>query len=111
MLPFESTVDWLIIPENEPELEAKIRGVQGHLWSETILKDDEMESMLCPRILGLSESAWTNQNNRRKGSELNDLVLNSYRDLFKKIGWRFYKSENFDIMSDPVKNKEALINE
>jgi len=42
---------------------------------------------------------------------LNDLVLNSYRDLFKKIGWRFYKSENFDIMSDPVKNKEALINE
>jgi len=111
VLPFESTVDWQIIPENEPELEAKIRGIQGHLWSETILKDDEMESMLCPRILGLSESAWTNQNNRRKGSELNDLVLNSYRDLFKKIGWRFYNSENFDMMSDPAKNKEALFNE
>ena len=111
VLPFESTVDWQIIPENEPELEAKIRGIQGHLWSETILKDDEMESMLCPRILGLSESAWTNQNNRRKGSELNDLVLNSYRDLFKKIDWRFYNLENFDMMSDPAKNKEALFNE
>ena len=111
VLPFENTVDWQIIPENEPELEAKIRGIQGHLWSETILKDDEMESMLCPRILGLSESAWTNQNNRRKGSELNDLVLNSYRDLFKKIDWRFYNLENFDMMSDPAKNKEALFNE
>ena len=111
VLPFESTVDWQIIPENEPELEAKIRGIQGHLWSETILKDDEMESMLCPRILGLSESAWTNQNNRRKGAELNDLALNSYRNLFEKIGWNFYKSENFDIMSGPAKNKEAVINE
>ena len=70
-----------------------------------------MESMLCPRILGLSESAWTSQNNRRKGAELNDLVLNSYRDCLLYIGWNFYKPENFDIMSDPVKNKEVLINE
>jgi len=111
IVSLEDTVDWQIIPSDEPELESNIEGIQGHLWSETILKDRDMESMLCPRILGLSESAWTSQNNRRKGAELNDLVLNSYRGLFEKIGWDFYKSENFDIMSDPAKNKEALINE
>ena len=111
IVSLEDTVDWQIIPSDEPELEANIEGIQGHLWSETILKDSDMESMLCPRILGLSESAWTSQNNRRKGAELNNLVLNSYRDLFEKIGWDYYKSENFDIMSDPAKNKEVLINE
>ena len=111
IVSFNTTLDWEIIPSDEPEIEENIEGIQGHLWSETILKDSDMESMLCPRILGLSESAWTSQNNRRKGAELNDLVLNSYRDLFEKIGWNFYKPENFDIMSDPVKNKEVLINE
>ena len=111
VIPFERTVDWEIIPENEPELEANIEGIQGHLWSETILEDYEMESMLCPRILGLSESAWSSQNVRRSGDELNDLALNSFRNLFEKINWDFYKAENFAMMSGPAKNKEALVNE
>ena len=111
VIPFEKTLDWSIIPENEPELEANVEGIQGHLWCETILEDSEMESMLCPRILGLSESAWSSQSNRRSGIELNDLVLSSYRNLFKKIEWDFYKPENFDMMTDPAMNKEALVNE
>ncbi len=111
VIPFESTVDWDIVPGDEPELEANIEGIQGHLWCETILKDSEMESMLCPRILGLSESAWTSNANRRKGSELGDLAKNSFRELFDRIGWDYYKAENFDIMSDPVTNKEALTSE
>ena len=111
VIPFESTVDWDIVPEDEPELEANIEGIQGHLWCETILKDSEMESMLCPRILGLSESAWTSNANRRKGSELGDLAKNSFRELFDRIGWDYYKAENFDIMSDPVTNEEALTSE
>ena len=71
------------------ELEANVEGIQGHLWCETILEDYEMESMLCPRILGLSESAWSSQSNRRSGIELNDLVL-------KKPYYRYiYSSEQF----------------
>jgi len=105
VVPFESTVDWQITPENEPEIEANIMGIQGHLWCETILKDGEMESMLCPRIIGLSESAWSSQQNRRKGIELSDLAFSSYRNLFEKIGWDCYKSENFDMMSDPAVKK------
>jgi hexosaminidase len=111
VVPFESTVDWPIIPNNEPELEANIQGIQGHLWCETILKDSEMESMLCPRILGLSESAWTSDPNRRKGSELSDLAKTSFRELFDRIGWDYYKAENFDMMSDPAMIKEAFASE
>jgi hexosaminidase len=111
VVPFESTVDWPIIPNNEPELEANIQGIQGHLWCETILKDSEMESMLCPRILGLSESAWTSDLNRRQGSELSDLAKTSFRELFDRIGWDYYKAENFDMMSDPATIKEAFASE
>jgi hexosaminidase len=111
VIPFEKVVDWPIIPNSEPELEANIQGIQGHLWCETILKDSEMESMLCPRILGLAESAWSNESNRRKGSELGDLAETSYRELFDRIEWDYYKAENFDIMSDPSTDKEALASE
>ena len=111
VIPIESTVDWQIIPENEPELESNIQGIQGHLWSETILKDSEMESMLCPRILGLSESAWTCDANRRKGAELSNLAKNSFRELFDRIGWDYYIAENFDIMSDPAMKMEAFAGE
>jgi hexosaminidase len=111
VVPFESTVDWPIIPNNEPELETNIQGIQGHLWCETILKDSEMESMLCPRILGLSESAWTCDENRRKGITLGNLAKNSFRELFDRIGWDYYIAENFDIMSDPAMKMEAVAGE
>ena len=111
MIPFESSVDWQIIPEDEPELESNIMGIQGHLWCETILKDSEMESMLCPRVIGLSESAWTSNENRRKGTDLHNLATNSFRELFDRIGWDYYIAEKFDIMSDPAKNEEVLASE
>lgn len=34
------------------------RGVQGHLWSETVRTDKQVEYMLFPRLLALSERAW-----------------------------------------------------
>jgi hexosaminidase len=70
-----------------------------------------MESMLCPRVIGLSESAWTSNENRRKGTELNNLATNSFRELFDRIGWDYYIAEKFDIMSDPAKNEEVLASE
>jgi hypothetical protein len=70
-----------------------------------------MEAMLCPRIIGLSESAWSTENNKRKGSELSTLAHNSFRSLFNQIGWDYYRSENFDFMSAPAMNKEAFASE
>jgi hexosaminidase len=93
-------------------LEKNIEGVQGHLWSETITEDRHMEAMLCPRIIGLSESAWTSATNKRKGSELNALSLNSFRALFKQIGWDYYRSEDFpDTSVQDNINEEGLASE
>ncbi|VDI78298.1 hexosaminidase, partial [Mytilus galloprovincialis] len=41
----------LLKPEN-------IAGVQGHLWSETILSEDNVYYMVFPRLLALAERAW-----------------------------------------------------
>ncbi|MDE0949101.1 MAG: family 20 glycosylhydrolase [Candidatus Thioglobus sp.] len=111
IIALEDTVNWQVIPSDEPELEKNIKGIQGHLWSETIIKDSDMDAMLCPRIIGLAESAWSTEANKRKGSELSSLILSSFRNLFNQIGWSCYQGENFDIMSDPLTNKEALASE
>jgi hexosaminidase len=106
IVSLEDTVDWQIIPSDEPELESNIEGIQGHLWSETITQDSHMEAMLCPRIIGLSESAWTPDGSKRKGNELNTIVHNSFRSLFNQIGWDYYRSENFAIISDSINTHE-----
>lgn len=112
IVTLNDTVDWQIVPEDEPEIEDNILGIQGQLWSETITADKQMEAMLCPRIIGLSESAWTSASNKRKGSELNILAYNSFRDLFEQIGWEYYRSENFQNISDEDSiNKEGLASE
>ena len=112
IVSLEDTVDWQIIPSDEPELESNIEGIQGHLWSETITQDSHMEAMLCPRIIGLSESAWTPDGSKRKGNELNTLVHNSFRSLFNQIGWDYYRSENFEIMpTSNTINEEGLTSE
>ncbi len=111
IVSLEDTVDWQIIPSDEPELESNIEGIQGHLWSETITQDSHMEAMLCPRIIGLSESAWTPDGSKRKGNELSNLAKNSFRELFDRIGWDYYIAENFDIMSDPAMKMEAFVGE
>ncbi|MFC2136921.1 beta-N-acetylhexosaminidase [Bacteroidota bacterium] len=41
-----------------------IIGVEGPLWSETIRNIDELEYLAFPRIIGIAEIGWTNQDNR-----------------------------------------------
>ncbi len=112
IVSLEDTINWQITPLDEPELESNIEGIQGQLWSETITQDCHMEAMLCPRILGLSESAWTLEKNKRNGKAMNILATNNFRDLFEQIGWEYYRSENFDIMSTSnTINEEGLTSE
>lgn len=33
-------------------------GIQGHLWSETIRRSEDMDYMIFPRLLALAERAW-----------------------------------------------------
>jgi len=112
IVSLEDTINWQIIPLDEPELESNIEGIQGQLWSETITQDSHMEAMLCPRILGLSESAWALEKNKRNGKVMNILATNNFRDLFEQIGWEYYRSENFDIMpTSNTINEEGLTSE
>ena len=112
IVSLEDTINWQIIPLDEPELESNIEGIQGQLWSETVTQDSHMEAMLCPRILGLSESAWALEKNKRNGKAMNILATNNFRDLFEQIGWEYYRSENFDIMpTSNTINEEGLTSE
>ncbi len=52
------SINWDPVPENEPELEDKIIGAQGCLWSEVVQRDANMETMIAPRILGIAEIGW-----------------------------------------------------
>lgn len=60
-IPLEKTYSYDPIPKELTEKEQKyIYGVQGNLWTEYILDDDHAAYMLFPRMLALSEVAWTN---------------------------------------------------
>jgi hexosaminidase len=49
-----------LIPDRgfESEIQSRILGIQGQLWSETLRRPDMMEYYLVPKLLGLAERAW-----------------------------------------------------
>ncbi|KZK94335.1 MULTISPECIES: family 20 glycosylhydrolase [unclassified Pseudovibrio] len=81
------SVSWDPVPENEPELESKIIGAQGCLWSEVVLRDANMETMMAPRILGISEIGWATRANKPDADEITQKAA-CYSKLFSAIGWR-----------------------
>ena len=81
------SVNWDPVPENEPELEGKIIGAQGCLWSEVVLRDANMESMMSPRILGISEIGWATRANKPDAEQITQKAA-CYGKLFAAIGWR-----------------------
>ncbi|SDQ76441.1 family 20 glycosylhydrolase [Pseudovibrio sp. Tun.PSC04-5.I4] len=81
------SVNWDPVPENEPELEGKIIGAQGCLWSEVVLRDANMETMMSPRILGISEVAWATRANKPNADRIEEKAA-CYGRLFSAIGWR-----------------------
>ena len=73
-----------------PELEQNIIGIQGALWSETIIKDKDMDTMLVPRILALSEVSWSTKSRKRVLPEFLGAV-NYYSRVFNLFGWESNK--------------------
>ncbi|MDR1623709.1 MAG: carbohydate-binding domain-containing protein [Tannerellaceae bacterium] len=56
----------------------EIRGMQGHLWAETVRSFDMIEYFLFPRVFGLIERAWNTQ-----PQWVNDPYGESYSDALK----------------------------
>ena len=79
------TVNWDPVPEDEPELEDRILGVQGAFWSEFTCVDQEMEAMVVPRILGIAVMGWS-ERGAVAPSEIAPLAR-SARPLFDAMGW------------------------
>lgn len=85
-LSLEDTVEWLPVPADEPELENNIIGVEGAFWGEFTTADIEMEPMIAPRILGLSETAWRSKDDPANAASILQSAKD-YKVLFDKIGW------------------------
>jgi hexosaminidase len=85
-IALRDTVAWDPVPKDEPELEGRIKGVQGAFWSEFTTRDAQMQPMLAPRILGLSMMAW-----QARGTADPDRLSHLaqvYQTLFDRMGWR-----------------------
>ncbi|MGE4610387.1 MAG: family 20 glycosylhydrolase [Paracoccaceae bacterium] len=85
-LALGKTVEWLPVPADEPKLEKNIIGVEGAFWGELTTQDNEMESMIAPRILGLAEIAWRTKENPADAISILQ-AEKFYNVLFRKIGW------------------------
>ncbi len=79
-------LEWQPVPPEEPELEARIQGVQGQLWSETILDDRMVEALLAPRILALAEVAWCPEARKRAFPEFVG-AAQAFLPLLSKMNW------------------------
>ena len=85
IVPLSETINWDPVPDDEPELEARIIGVEGTFWSEFTTRDVEMEPMLAPRILGVATMAW-----QPRGSADQDALhglAEIYGSVFDFMGW------------------------
>ena len=89
ILPLEQTVNWRPVPHGAEDVAHRIIGVQGCFWGEFTTEDWQMEAMLCPRILGVANTAW-DQNDSVDAAGLRALV-GAYGPVFDHIGWRWNK--------------------
>ena len=89
IVSMEDALTWDPVPLDEPELEQNIIGIQGALWSETIIKDRDMDTMLVPRILALSEVSWSSTLRKRSLPEFMGTVKYFSRVL-NQLGWESY---------------------
>lgn len=83
-------LEWDPVSSNEPELKEKIIGIQGGLWSETVMEDKDMEAMLAPRILALSEVAWSTSSRKRR---INEFVgaARYFGKIFEQLNWEVHE--------------------
>jgi len=79
-------LEWEPVPVEEAELVQRVIGIQGGLWSETIIRDRDMESMLAPRILALSEGAWSTPSRKRKLTEFMG-AARYFEKIFDQLDW------------------------
>lgn len=81
---------------------ANIIGVQGNLWSEYIILDEQYEYMLYPRAFAVAEIGWTHDAKRTDFTDFRDRVL-KFSEVLKGNG---YSSFN---LNDETQIDEILL--
>ena len=92
-LPLSKVYSYNPIPETfTPEQAALMYGVQANLWAEYISTKEHMEYMIYPRILALSEVAWSAVENKNY-DEFHGRALKAIEDLRAK-GYNTFDLKN-----------------
>ena len=79
---------WKPLSIIEPQYHNLVIGIQGQLWSETIIKETYMDKMINPRLATLAEVAWC-PDKRREWTEFRSTLLHNMKFL-TKIGWKYH---------------------
>lgn len=85
-ITLSDTVAWDPVPQDEPELETNILGVQGTFWSEFTTADAQIEPMLAPRILGVATMGW--QVRGSADPQILAALAGCYQRVFAAMGWQ-----------------------
>ncbi len=78
--PTEKVYDFNpMIPDLTPEQQKYLVGGQANMWTEYILTEEQLEYMLLPRMLALSEALWTRTERKDKTDFLKRLLPHYHR--------------------------------
>lgn len=75
-----------------------IKGIQGNLWTERVATEARVDYMIFPRIIALSESAWTKKENKNL-SRFNE-NLPSVFEFLDEQGIYYFNSLNPDLREE-----------
>ena len=94
-LPLEKVYAFNPIPEELTELESKyILGAQGNVWTEYMSTPEQVEYMLFPRILAMSEVLWTRS--ELKNYEIFSKNVERFQTHLEALGYT-YANHFYDI--------------
>ena len=90
-LPIDTVYSYDPVPEVLDEQEAKhILGAQANVWTEYMPDFNQVEYMIFPRMLAMSEVTWTVTKNKNKEDFYKD--VNNHEKIFKMLGVNYSKS-------------------
>lgn len=68
-----------------------VLGIQGHLWSETALTDDNFYYLVFPRLLALAERAWHKANWESSSVNRHNEMMKDWDNFASGVGSRELK--------------------
>ncbi len=68
-----------------------ILGAQGNVWTEFMNTEKDIEYMVLPRLLALSEIVWTNRS-LKNWKDFCSILTEHYK-IFDRFGWKYFRND------------------